>query len=506
MPKIVLNGSKARNALIAGADKLSELVRSTLGPFGTNVFLEKGHRITNDGVSIAKEVELDDEIENKGAYVLREASTKTNEEVGDGTTTAIVLAQAIVKEAVRLLPDKEKGILANKKTGIEVINQIEKEKNEVIEKLMAMAKPIKTEEELIQSAKVSVEDDNLGEIIGKAQWELGKDGILIAEETAERFCSVENVHGLQIDNGFGTSMLINNQEKGTLEVEDTQIILTDHTIHSMQPLERILQDIVNLKANSVTIIARAFTPEVVQYCMQNTNTLGGLKIYPINAPYTGQTDIMKDLEAILGGTFYHFEARNLEDIVVSDLGFASKIIAKRFSAIITGQDNPDIQTRVLNRIEDLSKQLESEVSEFEKRNLEKRIAQLKNGFSIVKIGANSENERKYLKDKADDAVNAVRCAFQEGVVAGGGLAFKQIADELPDTYILKKPLCSIYEQIMSTAPAGWEVSEEVKDPVKVLRVALERACSVAGTLATASGAIVSKKPETRYMVEAKQEE
>ncbi len=497
--KIVKIGTPARDALVKGANFLGDAVKSTLGPFGSNFFLEKKNRITNDGVTIARDMELRDELENRGVVALREAAIKTNDEVGDGTTTAITLAQAILKSAIEYLG---KGTIAQKRTPVQLKQKIEQERKEITDKLIAMATTITTEEQLISSATVSVEDPELGKIIGEAQWKIGKEGVLIAEEVNERTCSIEMVNGVIIDNGFTTSISINNQEKQSLEVADTAVILTNYVFSEnvgLNPLNSILEQIYKLGTRHVIIIARAFSSIALQRMMNETKN--GFCMYPINAPYEDQADIMKDLEAVLGGRYIDSEQTDIQSIKLEDIGTCEKIVARRYSAIFTGRKDSQSEARIKARVEDLQKKFNGSGSEFEKRNLTKRISQLTVGFGIVKIGALSEVDRGYKKDKADDAVNATRAAFQEGVVPGAGLAFKTIADSLPDTYILKKPICEIYTQIRSTAPENFEVPEWVKDPVKVLRVALEKACSVAGALATAGGVTATEKDKPRYVQE-----
>ena len=501
MSKIVKIGSEARKELLKGADFIGDCVKSTLGCFGTNFFLEKGEKITNDGVTIANEIWLKDEVQNRGVRSLQEAAKRTNNEAGDGTTTAITLAQAILHEASRYLGDETKGILA-KKTPAEVIKQIEKEKNEVIEKLNKMATSIENEEDLINSAKVSVEDDELADLIGTMQWALGKDGVIIAEESNERDSSIEKIHGIRIDNGFGTSNLINNQEKQTLEITDSKVILTDYTLHDLKPLQKVIDSLVKTGCRTITIVARAFSQEAILVCLKNINE-SGVKIFPINAPYVDQLEMMKDLATILGGTFYHYEERSLEDMQLVDVGFATKIIARQYNAIFTGKEDEKLCDRMISRTKELKDLLEGSQSEFEKKNVTRRLSQLNNGFALLKVGANSETERSWKKDKADDAVNAVRAALQEGVVKGAGLAFKEISEEMTNDYMLKRPLMSIYEQIMFSAPKDWKIPEWVKDPVKVLRVALTNACSVASVLATAGGVVVSELPKPRLMEEVK---
>lgn len=503
--KLKLNkrGTEARNELIAGANYLADCVKATLGPYGQNWLLEKGNRVTNDGVTIANNIEIKDEIQNRGAFILREAAKKTNDEAGDGTTTAITLAQAILKEAVRHLGNEEKGIMA-KMTPAEVIRQLESERKIVTEKLIAISKPIDSVEDLINSASVSVEDEELGKLIGTAQWDLGPDGVLIAEETNDRACSIEKVTGIKTDTGLGTNAIMNNEEKQSLEIEESAIILSNFTFHSgIVPVMKILNALINAKVKNCVLIGRAFSAEAIRDCMANIKN--GFNLYAINAPYTDQKEIMLDMAAVLGGTYFDVEERDMEDMLISDVGHLSKLVAYRYSSIFTGKNDERTQARIKGRVDELKKKLAGAESEFEKKNLRVRIAQLENGFAIVKVGANTEAERGYKKDKCDDAVNAVRAAFQEGVVPGAGLAFKTISEGLADTFLLKRPLLAINEQIMSTAPKDFVIESWVMDPVKVLRIALEKACGVAGVLAGAAGATATERDAVRYVAEAKQE-
>lgn len=489
--RTIKSGVEARTSLAIGAKKLAEAVGSTFGPFGQNWFLDKKNTITNDGVSVAREIQLPDEAENRGAAALRESAVKTVEEVGDGTSTAVMLAYAIYDTASKLL--SKDGVIG-KKTGAEIVKQIENERVEITAKLIASSIPVDTEEQLINSAIVSTEDKELGTLIGKAQFEVGKDGYLLAEETAERESSIERVKGIRIDNGFGTSQIINNQEKQTLDIEDTKIILTSFTLRDLKSVENIINQLVKSGARTITIIARAWTEEGIKVCLENINA-GNVKIYPLNAPYVDMQERFKDLAAVTGAKFFDSEGSTLEDAQLSDIGFAKKIIARRFDAIITGREDEDTKTRIQARVVELTDKLIGSQSDFEKRNLVERTAQLKNGFGIIKVGSPSDMERRRLYDKAEDAVNAVRAAFQEGTVKGGGLAFKEIADTLPDTYLLKRALYTLYEQIVSTAPEGFVIEDWVRDPVKVLRVALEKACAVASSFATAGGVITQAFPK-----------
>lgn len=499
--QIIKKGVEARNAVIKGANFLADAVKSTLGPYGANALIEKGNRITNDGVTISREISagMKDELERRGAIVLHEAASKTNDQAGDGTTTAIILAQAILKEATSFLGSET--TIGNKKSPTEIIKQIQSEKEVIEMRLMEMAEPIKSEEDLINSAIVSVEDKELGKLIGEAQWKLGKDGLLLAEETAERESSVEFVNGVRIDNGFGTSIAINNVEKQALELSNVKVILTNYTFPEgtgILPIMPVLKQVLEMGSRDIVIVSRAFSETAIRQCMENQKT--GFRIYPINAPYVDQNEVFKDLQAVLGGRYINTEDSKLEDIMISDVGFAEKILAKRYSAIFTGKIDEMSKKRVEERVEIIKKQIKTEVSDFHRKQLNTRLAQLTSGFGIVKIGATSETERKYKKDKAEDAVNAVRLALQDGTVKGAGLAFKEIAECLPDTYILKRPLMSIYQQIALTSPNDFVVESWVRDPIKVLMTALTNACSVAGTLASTAIVIAYENPKPKLVV------
>lgn len=505
MEKIISYGPKAREELVKGADFLAAAVIRTLGPFGENFFVDKGNRITNDGVTVAREIQISNktvmqdgkagnEINARGAVALREASIKTNDIAGDGSSTAVLLAIALYKRILSFL--SKDGVIGSKKPS-EVIKQIETECKEVTQKLVAMSTEITTREQLVLSAIVSTEDKELGELIGGAQWDVGKEGFLLVEETAERTSSVEKVKGVRIDNGVGTAQIFNNAEKQTMEVEDAGIILTSHTIKSItewDALMKVFEPAFKAGHKQLVVVARAWSDETVNYCLQNINK-GSLKIYPLSAPYVDMTERMKDLAAVTGATFYDSENSTLDDMYTSGIGKVQKVVAKRMEAIITGVDSEKTAERVTAHVEKLKQELNGEVSEFAKKALSERIAQLTNGFAIVKVGSPSDMERKRLFDKCEDAVNAVRAAFQEGTVPGAGLAFKQIADTLSDESLLKRPLYALHEQIMSSAPQDFVIEDWVVDPVKVLRVALEQACVAAGSFATAGGVITDAKPD-----------
>lgn len=495
--KIIKIGEAARIELSEGARFVYEAVKSTLGPWGQNFFLDKKNTITNDGVTIAREIELTDEIQQRGVVAIREASIKTNDEVGDGTSTAVVLSYEIYKEIAKLLP--KPGVASTGKTPSDLIRQVNTEYDEVVTRLAQgdITTPITSKEQLVNSAIVSVEDETLGKIIGEAQWELGPDGVLVVEKTTDRESRVEKIPGIMIDNGFCSSWAINNPEKQTLELENTKVLLTSYTIKTLEDWNHIV-NIANMVAesggNCLAVIARAWTDETIGYAANNI-AKKGLPIYPINAPYEDMAERFKDIEAVVGGKYYDSEGPSLADVVISDVGFAKRLEIGRWESIIVGMNNEQADARTDKRVAELKDKLKGSISDFEQKNVGKRIAQLQGGMGIVKVGSPSEMERNRLHDKAEDAVNAVRAAFQEGTVPGAGVAFKIIADSLPDTYILKQPLMSIYKQIKSTAPSGWTVPEWVRDPAKVLRIALKNACIAASSFSTAGGVITAEKPK-----------
>lgn len=486
----VSSGVEARKELAEGARKLAEAVSSTLGPYGQNWFLDP-KIVTNDGVTVANEFHLPDELQNRGASALREAANKTVEQVGDGTTTAITLAWAIYQSLSELL---SKGGLHIGRKPAELINQVKAEKDEIITKLKELATPIETEAQLIESAVVACEDKELGEMIGKAQWEFGKEGFLLARETAERASYFDRIEGILLDNSMVSSMLINNQERQTLEIADTAVIITGHAIKDPKSLEKIVQFLVNYGRKQVAVIASAFTPEVVLACQENINA-GRFKIFPINAAYENMSEVMKDIAAVTGATYYEQESSRLDDIVLNGVGWASKIEVRRWESIVAGVKDEDSRLRIEKRLEELKKAHAASKSDFEKKGLDKRMAQLKNGFGIINIGSHSELERTRMLHKAEDAVHAVRAAFQEGTVAGAGLALKEISDSLPETYLLKKALRAPYEAIMLSAPEGFEVEPWVRDPVKVVRIAFENAVETAAAFASAGGVSTEEFPK-----------
>ena len=479
------NPSEAFDRIVRGVDLVANSVKQTLGPHGRNFLIEKsGMRVTNDGISIAREIQASDEVEDLAVRVFREACNKTNEDAGDGTTTTSVYAQAIINKSRLYMAT---GARFAKRSVISLKQQIEKECKDIIEKLKKMAEPITSKEELIAVAKVSVEDQELAELIGDAQWDLGKDGMIIVEENTESLCSVEKIQGIRIDNGLGTSMVMNDQEKQRLVLENVPILLTNHQIRSIGDIKPVLDKLIKRGEKDIVILARAFSPEAIQECMVNHEN--GIRLYPMNAPYVNQREVLKDMEAVLGGRYIHDEAAELRSVTSDHFGRAKKVIGYRYSAIFTGERTE----RVEDRLSTLREELKGEPSKFNKKMIEQRIQQMDGGFALLKIGSLSDIDRKYKFDKAEDAVNAVRSAFQEGTVRGAGLALVEIAKDLPEDALLKEAIQEPYNQIMANAGEDFAVEDWVRNSLKVERVALENACAIAGDIITLGGAIATQK-------------
>lgn len=483
--KIFISGAQAQKKIKDGIDLLVDTVKLTLGPYGRN--FASGVRggpihASNDGVSLAKEIEGRDEFEDVAVRAVREAAIKTVDIAGDGTTTSMLLVQAIF-DAVGYDPE-----VVSKKSQVELKNQIKQETKEVVEKLKDLKEDITSREQLIEVVKVSVEDDELAEIIGGAQWDVGITGTVMAEEHNALEVMLERINGVRIDNGFGTSRVINNQEKQTLELADMHILVTSHLINTTKKvadLKPLFDQLIARGTKGVILLARGFDDTAIGICVKNIQN--GFGLYPISAPYTDMDNVMEDLAAITGAKYIKHGERNLDSVQVSDFGFTPKIVASRYEGIITGQlkgADARVDELVEKRVQDITEKLKGQISPFEKRQLETRLAQMTGGTAMIKVGAETEQERKYKKDKVDDAVAAARAAIRFGVVPGAGMALKTIADSLPDTYLIKQALYAPYNQIMANAGHVFDIPTWVKDPLQVVQVGFEKASSIARELLT----------------------
>jgi len=529
MAKDIFYGEEARKKLKAGVDKLANTVKVTLGPKGRNVVLDKGFgspTITNDGVSIAKEIELEDRVENLGAEIVKEVAEKTNDVAGDGTTTAVILAQAIINEGLQ--------IVAAGGNPLALKRGIEKGVEKVAEALKKMSKQITTKEEMAQVATVSAEDKDLGKLIAEAMEEVGKDGVITVEESKTFGIQKEIVKGLQFDRGYVSSYMITDTERMEAVYENSRILITDKKISSLQEILPILEKIVQKGQKQLIIIADdiegdALTTLVINKIRGIFNTLA------IKAPGFGdrRKEMLEDI-AIVAGTHVISEemGEKLENIKWDDMGEAKKVISTKDKTIIIGgwgqENKPE---NIKERITQIKAGLESTESDFDKDKLQERLAKLAGGVAVIKVGAATEIEQKAKQHKTEDALAATKAAVEEGVVSGGGVALLRAAESLNELNlegeeqtaikILKKVLEYPIRWIAQNAGKdGGEVVNEVNkngenfgfnaqtmeyqnlmeagivDPTKVVRSALQNAASAA-TMFLTTEAVVAEKPEEK---------
>ncbi len=496
MSKLSITGIEARNKAIKGMSYVATAVKNSIGPFGLNHLSEKGNKISNDGAFIAEHLcpTIENEFERRGALCVNESVTRINDEVGDASSTAWALHEAIIKEALRYLPTET--TIKAKKTYSEIAQMLDKSCKEVVAELEKIKTPIASKEELIKSALVSSEDEKIAEFLGSMQWDLGENGRIIAEEVNDTECSIEKVDGIIMDNGFTSSNLVTNPETQTLEIKTSlPIILTNYVIGV--PEMKILRDnifktLATQKKTGCIVMARAFTGDAIKEAQENMSTFATLMI---NAPYTDQREVMKDIQAVVGGRYIDNEETRLDDIYITDVGYCNRIVARRFNSIISGIVDEEYKKRVDERIDYLKKSIIGSQSEFEKRLLSERVAQLEGGFAILKVGSKSLTDRKRLKDKADDAVNSVRLALKGGTVKGAGLAFKEISDKMEEGNILKRPITCIYDQIITSAPEDYVIPEWVRDPYLVLKTVLERTCAFVPTFSSINSIDTTANPK-----------
>lgn len=492
MKNIHLIGIKARDLAFSGADKVASAVEMSLGPAGQNLLMEKGNTTTNDGKKISQflSASMENEFERRGALYQHAGSVEVEKQVKDSTSTYFTISKGIRKALLPYLPTEAIPIGTPVS---ELKARLLKEKEEVLAKLKEKATPINSREELIQSALVSVEDKELAEMIGGTQWDLYQatgDGFIRPDETAELESSIERVSGIYMDNGFATSIMVNNPEKESLEAVNINILLTNYIINDLTPLTGLLVDLKKSGKTTLAVFARAFSQESMKQISEWA--MKGMAIVPINAPYMNQSQVFLDLSAVTGANYITDETKGLELINTKDIGFSKRISCGRNESFVSGSG--DEAERVKERVKTLEKELEATNSMFYKDTLRQRIAGLKGAFAILRVGSLSPEDRKRKFDKCEDAVGAVRNALRSGTVKGAGIAFKEIADTLPDDYILKEPLQTVYRQIKNSLPEGTEIEEWVRDPYISLATALEYAIEYSVNMANILGQDVTKNP------------
>jgi len=524
MAKQILYKEEARKKLKIGVDKLANAVKVTLGPKGRNVVLDKGFgapTITNDGVSIAKEIELEDKIENLGAEIVKEVAEKANEVAGDGTTTAVVLAQSIISEGL-------KNVAAGANP-LALRRGIEKGIKKIVEELKKMAKKITTREEIAQVATISAEDKEIGNLIAEVIEEVGKDGVVTVEESKTFGLQKEIVKGLQFDRGYISPYMVTDPERMEAVYEDPYILITDRKIAALNEIVPVLEKIAQTGKKELVIIAEEIEGDALATLVVN-KLRGTFNALAVKAPGFGdrKKEMLQDIATVTGGTVISEEAGlKLENVELDQLGSARKVVStKENTTIIEGKGKKeDIDARISR----IKKEIEEADSEFDKEKLQERLAKLSGGVAVIKVGAATEVEQKAKQHKTEDALSATRAAIEEGVVPGGGVALLRASlsldelnlegDENTGINILKNALEAPVKQIAENAGIdGAVVVQKIKegkegfgfnaqtlkyedllasgivDPTKVVRSSLQNAGSAASMLLTTE-CVVAERPE-----------
>jgi chaperonin GroEL len=417
MAKQIIFNESARKALKRGVDILAKTVKVTLGPKGHNVVLGKGFgspEITNDGVTIAKEIELEDKIENIGAEIIKEVASKTNDVAGDGTTTAVVLAQAIIREGLKFSP---MGI-----NPVAVKNGIESAGKYLVEALKKIAKPIKSHNEILQVATISAESEKMGKIIAETFDKVGKDGVITVEESQSLDIESETVKGLQFDRGYISPYMITNVERMEANYENPNILITDKKISSINEILPLLEKLAQTGKKELVIIAEEVEGEALATLVVN-KIRGTFNALAVKAPGYGdrKKELLEDIAIVTGGRVISEEAGiKLENAELNMLGGARRVIADKENTTIVGGKGK--KQSIEERIEQVRRQINQTDSDFEKEKLQERLAKLSGGVAVIKVGAATETEMKYKKLKIEDAKEATKAAIEEGIVPGGGVA------------------------------------------------------------------------------------
>ncbi|MDL2431830.1 chaperonin GroEL [Streptococcus sp. SC1] len=523
MAKDIKFSSDARSAMVRGVDILADTVKVTLGPKGRNVVLEKSFGsplITNDGVTIAKEIELEDHFENMGAKLVSEVASKTNDIAGDGTTTATVLTQAIVREGI-------KNVTAGANP-IGIRRGIEAAVATAVSALKETAIPVSNKEAIAQVAAVSSRSEKVGEYISEAMEKVGNDGVITIEESKGMETELDVVEGMQFDRGYLSQYMVTDSEKMVADLDNPYILITDKKISNIQEILPLLESI--LKTNRpLLIIADDVDGEALPTLVLN-KIRGTFNVVAVKAPGFGdrRKAMLEDIAILTGGTVITEDlGLELKDATIEALGQASKVtVDKDSTVIVEGSGNPEA---IANRVAVIKSQIESTTSEFDKEKLQERLAKLSGGVAVIKVGAATETELKEMKLRIEDALNATRAAVEEGIVSGGGTAFVSVLDAVADLDLtgdeatgrnivlraLEEPVRqialnagfegSIIIDRLKNSEAGtgfnaatgeWVnmIEAGIIDPVKVTRSALQNAASVASLILTTE-AVVANKPE-----------
>ncbi|MDD4584471.1 MAG: chaperonin GroEL [Bacilli bacterium] len=528
MAKQLLYGKEAREEMLTGVDKLANAVKITLGPKGRNVVLDKGYGsplITSDGVSIAREIELENPYENMGAKLVYEVANNTNDEAGDGTTTATLLAQSMIHNGLKAVENGANPVLM--KEGIFLASK------KVSEALLAKSKKIESKKDIASVATISSGSEEIGELIAEAMEKVGHDGIINVDESKSFETKLEMTDGLKYDKGYISPYMLEDNSKTSIELEDPYILVTDMKVNSIKDILPILEKIVESR-KPLLIIADDFDNEAVSTIILN-KLRGTFNVVATKAPGFGdsKTETLSDIALFVGANFYSKDySMNLKDLNMSDLGTAKKVLVSKDSTTII-EGNGDSKKLEIH-INDIKKKMNETKSEYEKNRLHERIAKMTNGVALIKVGATTETELKDKKLRLEDALNATRAAVAEGIVAGGGSTlieiYREIKNELSSNITdvekgirivldaLSEPLYQIAEnsgfdgkdiverQLSAKTNVGFDAKKGawvnmfehgIVDPTKVTRSALLNASSIASMFITTEVVVAQIKDKNK---------
>lgn len=524
MAKEIKYGVEARKALEAGVNQLADTVRVTLGPKGRNVVLDKSFGaplITNDGVTIAKEIELADPFENMGAQLVKEVATKTNDAAGDGTTTATVLAQAMINEGMKNLAAGANPIIMRK--------GMKKATDAAVEAIKGMKKDVKSQADIARVAAISSADEEVGQMVADAMEKVSKDGVITIEESKTMKTELDLVEGMQFDRGYVSAYMATDMEKMEAVLDDPYILITDKKISNIQEILPLLEQLVQ-SGSKLLIIAEDIEGEALTTLIVN-KLRGTFTVVGVKAPGYGdrRKEMLKDIAILTGGTVISEElGLELKDTTMDQLGRAKSVkVQKENTIIVDGMGDKDA---ISARVSQIRKQIEETTSDFDREKLQERLAKLAGGVAVIRVGAATETEMKEAKLRMEDALNATRAAVEEGIIAGGGSAYvhaagevKSVADGLEGDektgarIILKALEAPLYHIVANAGLEGSVIVNKVKessvghgfdaykeeyvdmieagilDPVKVTRSALQNATSVASTLLTTETVVANIK-------------
>ena len=530
MAKEIKYGADARKALESGVNQLADTVRVTLGPKGRNVVLAKSYGsplITNDGVTIAKEIELEDAFENMGAAVVKEVATKTNDVAGDGTTTATVLAQAMINEGMKNLAAGANPIVLRK--------GMKKASEKAVEAIIAMSQPVNGKDQIAKVAAISAGDEEVGELVADAMDKVSKDGVITVEESKTMKTELDLVEGMEFDRGYVSAYMSTDMEKMVAELDNPYILITDKKISNIQDILPLLEEMVKT-GSSLLIIAEDVEGEALTTLIVN-KLRGTFNVVAVKAPGYGdrRKDMLQDIAILTGGTVISSElGYELKDATVDQLGRAKSVkVTKENTTIVDGLGD---KAALEERIGLIKTQIGDTKSDFDREKLQERLAKLAGGVAVIRVGAATETEMKEAKLRLEDALNATRAAVEEGIVSGGGAAYVHAIKEvtaLADTLegdqktgakiIAKAMEAPLYHIVENAGLEGSVIVNKVKesddktgfdaykeefvdmvtagiiDPVKVTRSALQNATSIASTLLTTESVVADIKEDTPAM-------